>query len=318
MRQLLLVLSIWFVSPVKAQLPQTLVTSRSIVVMDLPLTRDGEYLSRGDWQEEANTVQKNLNVMGVDAIAYLHANDWEASSTTKAAFQSFFQKREVLHLLILSKNENNLFELNVLNFETLASQWKTTGGSLNQVLFRLGKEIKMEGFVVENFLSSTSPEFFADVPVSKWTASTSFPDQIKRLKIGVAQFDNEVQNNRLRESLESYPFKYELITYVNDEDAFRKGYQFILVHMGTAGESIKKLLNYRTGINETDYISTVAADSTSTRLKTIPVDAHVYKFYFRQTITHEAYVGRQWDADVTWEKSLANFILNLRVAFRKL
>ena len=193
-----------------------------------------------------------------------------------------------------------------------------TGGSMSQLLFRLGKEIKKNDLVIENFLSLDDPEIVTDVPFSKWTASTAFPDQIKRLAIGVAQFEDEVKNEKLRSLLESYPFKYELIDYTDDEDAFRKGYQYVLVHMATAGESIKNLLNYRKGNNETDYISTVVADSTATKLKTIPVDAYVYKFYFRQTVRHEVFVGRTWDADVSWENALENFILNLRIAFKKI
>ena len=275
-------------------------------------------MTRKGWEAKATDVQKNLSVMGVDAIAYLHSDDWNASPASRSTFRSFFQKRQVAHLLILSKNESNIYELSVNRLDDFGRQWKTTGGSLNQALFRLGKEIKTRNFVIENFLSSNEPEIVTDVPFSKWTASTSFPDQIKRLTIGVARFESESENDMLKQLLDSYPFKYELFDYVDDEDAFRKGYQFILVNMSTAGESIKKLLNYRTGINETDYISTVVADSTATRLKTIPVDAFVHKFYFRQTVNHEAFVGRQWDADLTWEKSLANFILNLRVAFRRI
>ena len=318
MRTFILLSFILVIQSVLAQLPTTLVTSRSIVVMDLPLIKDDEYMTRKGWEEQAASVQRSLSVMGVDAIAYLHSDDWNASPASKSTFQSFFQKRQVVHVVILSKNKNNIYELSIKRLDDFSSQWETTGGSLNQALFRLGKEIKIKKFVIENFLSSSEPEIVTDVPFSKWTASTSFPDQIKRMTIGVARFESEGQNEELKRLLGSYPFKYELFDYIDDEDAYRKGYQFILVHMGTAGKSIKNLLNYRTGLNETDYISTVAADSRTTRLKKIPVDAFVHKFYFRQTVNHEAYVGKKWDVDVTWQKSLANFILNLRIAFRRI
>lgn len=311
-------LLIVFAQFIYAQLPATLVTTRSIVVMDLPLEKEGDYLTRGDWEEKANEVQKYLILMGVDAIAYLHADDWNASPTSKAIFQSFFQKRQVAYLLSISKKEDGFFELSIKDFNTFSDQWETTGGSISQMLFRLGKEIKSHGYVVENFLSPDRPEIVTDVPFSKWMASTTFPDQIKRIKIGVAKFKNEDENRKLQAILSDYPFMFDLIDYSDDKDAFRQGYQYVLLYMGTSGESIKKLLNFRTGINETDYLSTVVADSTATKLKTIPVGAFVYKFYFRQTVNHEAFVGRQWDADVTWEQSLENFILNLRIAFREI
>jgi len=314
---LLLSISIWYTFA-QGQLPETIVTSRSLVVMDLPLEKDDGFLIRGDWQKQSETIQENLALMGVDAIAYLHAGDWNASSTSRATFKDFFEKREVTHLMLFSKNEDGLFELSIKNFDTLSEQWKTSGGSLNQVLFRLGKEIKKRNLVVENFLSPPDPEIVTDVPITSWTASTTFPGQIKRLTVGVAQFDNEEENNRLREILEPYPYTFELFNYTDNEDAFRKGYQYVLLHMGTAGESIKKLLNYHTGTNETDYISTVVSDSTATKIKTIPIDAFVYKFYFQHTVNHEAFVGRHWDADITWEAALRNFVLNLRIAFREI
>jgi len=302
----------------QGQLPETIVTSRSLVVMDLPLEKNGEFLVRGDWHEQSETIQKNLALMGVDAIAYLHAGDWNASPTSRATFKDFFRKREVTHLMTFSKNEDDFFELSIKDFDTLSDQWKTTGGSLNQTLFRLGKEIKKRSLVVENFLSPPSPDIVTDVPITSWTASTTFPGQIRRLTIGVAQFESEKENTRLRELLETYPYAFELFDYTDNEDAFRKGYQYVLLHMGTAGESIKKMLNYNTGTNETDYISTVASDSIATKLKTIPVEAFVHKFYLRHTVNHEAFVGRQWDADITWEAALRNFVLNLRIAFKEI
>ena len=318
MRIPFLLIAFLSVGHLQAQLPETLVTARSIVVMDLPLEKEGEFLMRGNWKKDAATIQKNLALMGVDAIAYLHAGDWNASATGKATFQEFFRKRKTTHLIVFSKTQEGLFSLSINSFETLASQWNTTGGSLNQTLFRLGKEIKKRDFAIENFLALPNPDIVTDVPITSWTASTTFPSQIGRSAVGVAKFDTDEENNRLKAILESYPFEYELIDYTNNEDAFRQGYQYVLLRMSTAGESIQNLLNYQVGINETDYISTVVADSTTTRLKTIPVGAFVYKFYFRHTVNHEAFVGRHWDADLTWEDALRNFVLNLRIAYKKI
>lgn len=318
MRIFSLVLLILFAPFAQGQISEMLVTSRSVVLMDLSLAKEGDYLIRGDWEDKAGKVQKYLALMGVDAIAYLHADDWNASPVSKSTFQAFFQKRHAMQLFIFSQNEYNIYELAIKKIDDLSNQWKTTGTSLNQVLFQLGREIKQKGFVVENFLFSDSPEIVTDVSFSKWTASTTFPGQIKRLKIGVGTFENEDENRRLQVLMSNYPFEYDLIEYSDDEDAFRQGYQFVLVHLGTAGGAIKKLLNYKASINETYYTSTVVADSTTTKLKAIPVDAFVHKFYFRQTVNHEAFVGKLWDADVTWEKSLENFILNIRMAFKEI
>ena len=105
MRLKLLILSLTLGFSSFCQLPETLVTTRSIVVMELPLVEDGDYLIRGNWKEEAKTIQKSLAVMGVDAIAYLHAGDWNASASSKETFQSFFQERAVKHLITFFKTE---------------------------------------------------------------------------------------------------------------------------------------------------------------------------------------------------------------------
>lgn len=303
---------------VDSQVPASLVQERSIVILNLPLEKSGEYLVRGSWKKEASKIQQNLGVMGIDAIAYLHADDWNASESSRETYQLFFAQRAAQHIIHISKNENNLFELYITPLIKSDVLWKTEAGSINQALLRLGQDIKRAGHPIENFLSTSNAEIFVDIPFSKYSATMNYPDQIRRLKIGVAKFEDHKMNEQLERIMEKYPFQYELFEYKDDEDAFRQGYQFVLLRMTTAGSSIKKLLNYRTNPNETDYISTVMGDSTDTKLKTIPVDALVHKYYFRQTVNHEAYVGKEWDADTSWNKALENFILNLRIAFRKI
>jgi len=138
-----------------------------------------------------------------------------------------------------------------------------------------------------------------------------------RLTLGVEKFDDEAKNERLKQILAQYPFKYNLIDYTTDENAYRQGYEFVLLNISTSGQSIKKLLNYESGIKETHYISTVARDSADTEIKTIPVDALVHKYYFRRTVNHQVYVGEKWDADTSWHSALRNFIRNIRIAFKK-
>ncbi|MEQ9231378.1 MAG: hypothetical protein RIF46_11905 [Cyclobacteriaceae bacterium] len=302
-----------------SQIPPTLVTERSIVILDLPLEKKGEFLVRGNWKEQATKIQSNLSIMGIDAIGYLHIDDWEASQSSKESYQLFFAQRMVKHRILVSKNASSLFELSIMPLTKNEIEWKTEAGSINQAFLRLGQDIKKAGHPIENFLSPTNAEIFVDIPFTKYSASTNYPDQIRRLTLGVARHPNEKDNEKLVEIMSDYPFQYELFDYTDDDDAFRQGYQYILVSMSTSGSSVKKLLNFRTtGSNETDYISTVKGDSTDTRLKTIPVNALVHKYYFRQTVNHEVFVGKEWDADVSWEKSLENFILNLRIAFKRI
>ena len=299
-----------------AQLPADLVKERSIVIMNLPLEKSGEYLIRGEWEKHAETAQKNFKQMGVDAIAYLHNNDWSSSPSTQDIFRSYFQDRLTKFVIEIGQNQNKVFFLEISDFNKEGPLWSTTGGSIEQCILKLARAIKQSGYPIENYMPADYPEIVYDVPFSKWTASMNYPDQIKRIKVGVAKFPTEQENEQLRQIMSQYPFSYELIDYKDDEDALRQGYQIVLLSMNTSGESIRRLLNYKVISSETHYLSTVKGDSTNTTLKTIPVDAFVHKFYFQQTTNHETYVGRDWDAEPTWQKSLANFLNNLRLAFK--
>ena len=48
-------------------------------------------------------------------------------------------------------------------------------------------------------------------------------------------------------------------------------------------------------------------DGTIT-LRTIPVEAPVYKFYIKNLLRNEVYVGESWDADETWQEALDNYL----------
>lgn len=313
----LLILSVFIASDLWAQIPESLVKERSLVIVNTASVKSGQYTVRADWKEMADEVQSNLGKIGVDAVAYLHADDWDASPGSQDVYRLFFATRGIKNLIRIDET-GTIVNLAVYDFQKLEKKWDTNAGSLRQAIYRLGKQIKTIGFEIENFLPAAKAEIFTDVPFSKWTASNNFPDRIKRMKIGVARRTSGAENEEMIEILSDYPFQFDLIDYVDDEDAFRQGYQYVLLHMTTTGESIQKLLNYNSPITQTDLISTTKGDSTNTKLKTIPINANVTKFYFRQTVNHEVFVGRSWDADTDWYSALENFILNLRIAFKKI
>jgi hypothetical protein len=52
------------------------------------------------------------------------------------------------------------------------------------------------------------------------------------------------------------------------------------------------------------------------RVKTITAETPVYKFYFRQIEFNNVFLGTKWDADVSWEKGLQNFIMGFKRELR--
>ena len=173
----------------------------------------------------------------------------------------------------------------------------------------------MNNAFLKQLLAGAACLMLAVAPIAA-SASNNYPDRLRRLTLGVPRLPNEEENEQLIRILDAYPYEYELFDYRDDEDAFRQGYQYILQRMTSAGSSVKKLLNYQTIEEETDYISTVKGEVERTELKTIPVDARITKFYIRQTVTAEVHVGTEWDADTDWQSALANYLNNLRIAFR--
>ena len=300
------------------QLPESIVKDRSLVIMDLPLEKSDEFLLRGDWKEQSDEIQKMLRLVNVDVIGYLHNDDWEASKDVQLSYKLFFATRSVKHLIRI-KQANRLYNLSIHDAASQNLLWETEGGSIRQTVIRLGNEIKKRNFEIENFLPVDQAEVFVDIPFARTTAASNFPDRIRRFTVGIAQFDDDRKNQQLRELLINYPFEYEIFEYKDDEDAFRQGYQYIILNLTTAGSTIHQLLNLNKSIiDETAFISTTKGDSSTVNFKTIPAEARVTKFYIKQTVNKEIYVGKNWDADTSWQKALDNFIHNMNIAFRKI
>ena len=119
----------------------------------------------------------------------------------------------------------------------------------------------------------------------------------------------------LIEIMAEYPFTYELFESKDDHEIYRNlGYQFVLLNLSTEAQSIKRMLNYKVGSKETDYISVTYSDRAL--LKTIPVKTSVTKFYVKHIATKDLYLGSDWDADLTWQQALRNYIRGLKTKLK--
>jgi len=69
---------------------------------------------------------------------------------------------------------------------------------------------------------------------------------------------------------------------------------------------------------ETDYM-TVKNRGGDISLKKIPINAPVVKYYVKQVLSGDVYLGSEWDADMSWDEALINYIegLKSRVSVRK-
>ena len=325
------------------QLPENLTSERSIVVLSLPTkTKDG-FEVRDDWKTFAEKVHKTLRKIGIDAIAYVYEDDLSAGPEVTNAYLKLFQTRQVKNLiylkssgkypkqdykLIATKYDENHF------IENGQPAWKANHRELDQLLVILGRQVLRQNIERSNFLIPEEPDFVGDLQVFAGNRLDNYPSRLYSQKLAVIAFQkvetdtpNEIieaynmtvdlKNNILAEIMKSYPYKYDIVQETNEDKLYDDGYQFALIPLSSTGQSIKALLEFPTNRSETHYITEAVGVDGKIILKKIPVNANVTKYYIKQTIVKDVHTGDNWDADVSWEKSLENFLAHLNAAFKK-
>jgi hypothetical protein len=217
--------------------------------------------------------------------------------------------------------------------------YKDQNKDLEKLMKKLYGTTIRKDFVKTNHLIIDQPEFYGGIPLIDGRRNVSYPVDLRVDKLAVPQFekvnipDNRpggMINNKIAEEVEkynstvvrlnfeldrqfqNYPWEYELVKYNPDEkELWRQGYLYILMRVNSTGKTIKEMLGYEINDSETEYITLLKKPDGSFTLRTIPVDAPVYKFYIRSLARNEVYVGESWDADETWQEALSHFLKNL-------
>ncbi|MBR9997375.1 MAG: hypothetical protein KFF73_00320 [Cyclobacteriaceae bacterium] len=217
--------------------------------------------------------------------------------------------------------------------------YKDQDKDLEKIMKKLyGISIRKD-FVNSNHLIIDQPEFFGGLPIIDGRRNESYPIDLRVDKLAVPKFETVplpanrpggMINNRIAEEVEkynasverlnfeldrsfqNYPWKYELVNYNPDEkELWRQGYLYILMKVNSSGRTVKEMLRFQTNNSETEYITLLKKPNGSFTLRTIPVNAPVYKFYIRSLARDEVYIGESWDADETWQEALNHFLFNL-------
>ncbi len=313
-------------SPVN-EFPKFLQSKRSVIIVNVP----------GDWEKFANKVHSKLILMSIDPVLYIDYRDIISGTDATKAILNHLEERKISYLLTFGKNDNNQFDVNITsakNFLKAASPVHKSTYMAHVDLQRLLKNMANELIKAElqktNFLMVEKPEILRDVKILENRKFEVHARDVNRLKLAVPKFqritddqiaalqNKEVANqynlkvDRWNKDLESimkeFPYKYEFVETTLSDDLFRKGFQYALFHIETKGMMIKKMLNMATEQGETDYVSYTTQNS----LKRINVNTPVAKFYIKQVVTNDVYIGDKWDADVTWQESLRNYIFNFK------
>ena len=300
---------------INGTLPQTLLNSRSVVLVKAP--GKAANAKKEPWKAVAEKVHQHLKAAGIDAVAYYDWRNVNAGPDATTAFAEAFRQRAIDNLIVVEQKEGN-YTLTIapIGKEGLIAKggaaWQQSGAEMGPIVNSLQNAAGQADLKLGNFLIIDTPEYFytTDIKINK--RYFSYALDLKLDKLAVPAYDIFAENGRA-DSLsrinslmkEYYPYQWGVTkTGVDEKDLrLKEGYQYVLLYLHTNAANIRKFLNY--GANEEIPLE-LQADLSD--------DSSVYKFYIRHIYTGDVYAGTHWDAAKTWEEALKNHLEGLRKA----
>lgn len=317
--------------------PKLINSERSAVIFSVPEVRD-EFVKVGKHENLLARTHKAFITMGIDAVFYLNDINYTASNNARQSYVELFKQRRIKNIIFITET-NTGYELLMAPFSGDSrlirdgvDAFFIQANDLYGLLLSVGKEVRRADLEKNNFLIPEKPNVLRGLSIVENTLLKNYPGILRRSKLAVERFsildstnisDTDVlanvkkynkivasKNKELEEIMKSYPYEYEIINPMSDDDLKRNRYQFLLRSVRSSADIVKQMLDYDVLPSETGFVSIIPVMPDQTRVKTIPRDAIVTKFYVRQNISKNVHVG-EWDADVTWQKALNNMIGNL-------
>ena len=323
--------------------PSDLTSTRTATLVHLKtINADGVDL-QADWKMFSEEVHGYLYKMGIDAVVYINLTDYLSSPSGKISFNNLLEQRGIDYLIFLNEKSSG-YQLICTDFDpkdTFArgqAAYEIEKATLKSTLLSFAREVKRSNPVSSNFLIPERPFFADEIPIVENLTLKNYPGQVRRILLAVERFPGmpvtknpdggsmedvedynraiELKNRELASILEGLPYDVKFIDYMDDENLLRNKYQFVLRHVYASGRSLYSMLGYNGEGAGSGYISVIPVMPDNATIKNIPKDALVYKFFIRQNIIKNLYVGK-WDADVTWQKALKNYINNMTQYFNR-
>lgn len=319
------------------KVPNSLNSERSAVIFSIP-DKVGDFNEVGDHEKLLSQVHRAFVTMGVDAIFYLNELNFTASNSARNSYAQLFNNRAIKTIIFVTQTETG-YALLMGDFD--GTDRLIADGSdifflenkdLYSLLLNVGKEVRRADQELNNFLIPEKPNYLQGLSIVEKTLLKNYPGILRRSKLAVERFtpldstsisnpealaniksyNREVakMNLELEEIMTSYPYEYEFVDPMTDDELKRNRLQFILRSVKSSATIVKQMLDYDVSPSETGFVSVIPVMPDQTRVKTIPRNAIVHKFYIRQNISKNVHVG-EWDADVSWQEALQNMIGNL-------
>lgn len=318
------------------KIPEGLNSERSVVLFSVPSERK-QFTEVGAYEEMINQAHRAFVTMGIDAVLYLNQLDYLASKKSMDAYQVLFDQRRVEHVIFLTKHVDSYEILispiakNSFLIEHDAKVFYLKDTDLYSLLLRLGREVRRAGQEVSNFLIPEKPNYLEGISIVEKSLLKNYPSILRRSKLAVERFSPfEIpqgtdslsafkirqhnmaisrKNRELEEIIKSYPYAYEMVEPMSDEELIRKRFQYVLRSISGKAESVRRMLDYNVLPSETGFVSLLPSEE-KTKTKMIPKNALVHKFYIKQNVSKNVHAG-EWDADISWQAALQNLIGNL-------
>jgi hypothetical protein len=267
-------------------------------------------------QKEIGEIHAGLVRTGLDAIAYFETDRVFAGPDVEQAFSIYFTKREISNLVIIEKGGS--FKIALMPFKPAQNtidlslpSWQMESSTLSELMQLVYSNV-LNTYKKQNMLINDVAETDLAVNVIEGRRTEAFASDLKIDRLAVRKFGEEAADARLEAVMKNYPFKYALVDQAQSEADLRKqGYFYVLQFVHTRGYAAKQLLGYEVSPSETALASITFTDGIE-KVKTIPANVPVYKFYFRQIEFNNVFLGTKWDADTTWYQALENFISGFR------
>ena len=322
------------------EIPANLLSSRTAIIL-----RSSDEYSRAQWRTVSQEFHEYFLQMGIDPTFYVHEQDMYANPVIRQSYMRLFDVRDLGNLVILERNAGRYVMSITSNFDQQGffrntKAWRETDSTTDALLFKLGLIVKQSDMSTSNFLILTAPEFIEDINFFKGSRLPNYAGILRRQKLGVARFDSlridpklsdekrrvlqdynrqvATYNKQLEEIFSNYPFEWEMFSFKDNDYALASGIQHVFQLVQTTGSGAKDFLNYPDHTKETHIISVTPSPLPGdVRLKRLPVETVVFKPYVYQVRADDVYVGREWDADITWQDAVRNFFFTLQRQFEE-
>jgi hypothetical protein len=283
-------------------MPEGLLSKRSIVLYDESIS-----------EKELEETQKAFQQTGIDAAAYIIIDHVLAGPDPLRAFTAYLTNRGVDFLIFFEKEKD--YSLTFVSYnnsrdlvDISAPAWKQTHNSLTEML-RMTYRFAISNQKRQNLLINEYPETDMTLKYFVGRRNETFTSDVVSFKIAVVKWGDEKADAELAQILkEHFPVKYELVdSKLEERDLGNRGFRTILRFVHTRGIVAKKILGY--DLNQlANSLSTVYFVNGEADIKTIPSNQTVYKFYVKHIEYGNLFLGKGWDADITWQDALKNHL----------